>query len=124
MVAFTDPRRGGSRFGCLVPLIVLVAFVYAGILFGRPWFRYQQWADEFHTVGSVAAVLSDSAMRARIVARADSLKLPAAATRSLTIKRLPNPPRVEIRARYTETVHIPWLGDKVLTFTPFREAPL
>ena len=61
---------------------------------------------------------------ARAEARADSLRLPAAAKKKLTIQRLPNPPRVEIRSTYTETVHIPWYGDKVLTFTPFAEAPL
>jgi hypothetical protein len=124
MVTLRDSRRGGSKFGCLLPLVVLVLLLYAGVLFGRPWFRYQQWTDEFHTVAEVAEVLSDSAMRARIEARADSLKLPPAAKRALTIKRLSNPPRVEVRSKYTETVRVPVLGDKVLTFTPFAESSL
>lgn len=124
MVTRSDSRRGGSKFGCLSTLIVLIVFVYAGVLFGRPWFRYKQWADEFQSQAGFAAVLSDSTMRARIVGRADSLNLPPAAIRKLSIKRLPNPPRVEIRSEYTETVHVPFLGDKVLTFKPFAESSL
>lgn len=124
MVTPPAGRRGEGKFGCLVPLAILGLLLYAGILFGRPWFRYQQWRDEIHTVAGFAEALPDSAMRARIEARADSLRLPPAAKKRLTIQRLPNPPRVEIRSTYTETVHIPWYGDKVLTFTPFAESPL
>ena len=78
--------------------------------------------DRFETATGTH-VIADVA-GTRIEARADSLRLPAAAKKKLTIQRLPNPPRVEIRSTYTETVHIPWYGDKVLTFTPFAEAPL
>ncbi|MEO8478401.1 MAG: hypothetical protein ABI542_02115 [Gemmatimonadota bacterium] len=119
-----DPRLGGSKFGCLGTLAVLVLLLYVGILFGRPWFRYQRWNDEIRTVAGFASAMPDSAMRARLESQADSLRLPPAAKRKLTLDRLPNPPRMEIRSEYTETVTIPFLGEKVLTFKPFGESSL
>lgn len=117
-------RRGGSKFGCLGTLAGLVVMLYLGILFGRPWFRYQRWNDEMRTVAGFATALPDSAMRARLEAQADSLGLPLTAKRKLTLKRLTNPARMEIRSEYTEKVNVPFIGQKVLTFTPFGEASL
>lgn len=119
-----DRRLGGSKFGCLGTLVVLVLLIYVGVLFGRPWFRYQRWNDEMRTVAGFASAMPDSAMRARLEAQADSLRLPAAAKRKLSLKRLPNPPRMEIRSEYSETVMIPFLGETVLTFKPFGESSL
>ncbi|HET9066832.1 MAG TPA: hypothetical protein VFN22_13510 [Gemmatimonadales bacterium] len=119
-----DRRLGASKFGCLGTLAVLVLLLYVGILFGRPWFRYQRWNDEIRTVAGFASAMPDSAMRARLESQADSLSLPPAAKRKLTLKRLPNPPRMEIRSEYSETVTIPFLGEKVLTFKPFGESSL
>lgn len=110
-------RRGGSRLGCLVPLALLGAFVYGGILFGRPWFAYRQYRDEMIAVVNMNQAISDSAMVVRIRARADSLGLPAAAKR-VEFRRLQDPPRLEVRAEYTQTVKIPFVGEKVLRFKP------
>ncbi len=119
-----DRRLGGSKFGCIGTLVVLVLLLYVGILFGRPWFRYQRWNDEIRTVAGFASAMPDSAMRVRLESQADSLRLPPAAKRNLSLKRLPNPPRMEIRSEYTETVTIPLIGEKVLTFKPFGESSL
>lgn len=124
MVTLPASRRGASKVGCLVPLVVLGLLLYAGVLFGKPWFRYQQWRDDFNNSAGFATTLSDSAIRSRLAASADSLNLPEAAKRHLNIQRLPRPARIEIRSEYTETVHLPWFGDKVLTFKPFAEADL
>lgn len=117
-------ERGGSKFGCLGTLVVLVVMIYLGILFGRPWFRYQRWNDEIRTVAGFATALSDSAIRVRLEAQADSLRLPTTAKRKLTLKRLTNPARIEIRSEYSEKVVVPFLGTKTLNFTPLGEATL
>lgn len=111
-------------FGCLVPLVLLGLFLFVGVKFGRPWFRYQQWRDELNSAAKFATTLSDSAIRVRITAQADSLRLPKAAKSQLRIVRLTNPDRIIIESRYTETVDLPWLGPKVLKFHPLAEAPL
>jgi hypothetical protein len=117
MVNSLRNRRGGSRLGCLIPLALLGAFVYAGVLFGRPWFAYRQYRDEMVAVVNMSQVISDSAMMVRIRARADSLGLPASAKR-VEFRRLQNPPRLEVRAEYTQSVKVPFLGEKVLHFKP------
>src|SRR5690606_20652870 len=110
-------RRGGSRLGCLIPLLLLGGFAYAAILFGRPWFAYRQYQDEMTAVVNMNQIISDSAMMVRIIARADSLGLPPQAKR-IECRRLNDPPRLEVRAEYTQTVKVPFLGDKVLRFKP------
>lgn len=123
MVNPVDNRRGRGLMGCLFPIALLVAFIYVATLFGRPWFAYRQYQDEIRSVVKLNETLPDSAMTRRILARADSLDLPEEAKR-LSIRRLPDPPRLEIRAEYTRTVHLPLLGDKVITFKPNGVAPL
>ena len=123
MVNPGDDRRGRGLLGCLFPIVLLVTFIYVATLFGRPWFAYRQYQDEIRSVAKLNETLSDSAMTHRIMARADSLDLPEAAKR-ITIRRLPDPARLEIRAEYTRTVRLPLLGDKVITFKPNAVEPL
>jgi hypothetical protein len=75
------------------------------------------------SVAKQSEVLSDSAMTHRIRARADSLRLPPESKR-LSIRRLPDPPRLEIRSEYTQTVKLPILGEKVITFKPNAVEPI
>ncbi len=117
MVMLLRNRRGGSRLGCLVPMLLLGIFAYAAVLFGRPWFAYRQYQDEMIAVVNMNQVTSDSAMLVRILARADSLGLPPAAKR-VQFRRLSDPPRLEVRAEYKYTVKVPFVGEKVLTFRP------
>ncbi|HRP07672.1 MAG TPA: hypothetical protein PLL69_04215 [Gemmatimonadales bacterium] len=116
-------RSGRINFGCLIPLVLIAAFVYAAVAFGRPWFAYRQYQTEMRTVAGMQQSLSDSAIRVRITARADSLRLPPEAKR-LTIKRVGEPSRLEISAKYSQTVTLPFIGEKVLEFRPTgTEAP-
>lgn len=123
MVNPAGNRRGRGLLGCLFPIVLLVAFIWVGIQFGRPWFAYRQYQDEIRTVARLNETLTDSAMTVRIHARADSLDLPREAKR-LSIRRLPDPARLEIRAEYQQTVKLPIVGDKVITFKPNAVEPL
>jgi hypothetical protein len=116
-------RRGRGLFGCLLPIILLVAFIYVAVQFGRPWFAYRQYQQEMRNVAELNESLGDSVMVARITARADSLRLPNAAKR-LSIRRFSDPARLEIRAEYQETVTLPIIGEKVITFKPSAVEPL
>lgn len=116
-------RRGRGLLGCLFPIVLLVGFIYVAVQFGRPWFAYRQYKDEMNSVAELSDILTDSAMTQRIRARADSLRLPPSAKR-LSIRRLPDPPRLEIRSEYQQTVKLPILGEKVITFKPSAVEPI
>jgi hypothetical protein len=116
-------RQGRGLLGCLFPLVLLVGFIYVGIQFGRPWFAYRQYQDEMRSVAKMSETLTDSAMTKRILSRADSLGLPPEAKR-LSIRRLPDPARLEIRAEYQQSVKLPLLGPKVITFKPKAVEPI
>jgi hypothetical protein len=123
MVTLPGGRRGRGNLGCLVSLLLLAAFIYLAIAFGRPWFAYQQYQEEMQTILSMHHTLSDSAMTVRARARADSLRLPPEARR-IILEREANPPRLTMRAEYQATVDLPLLGPKVLTFRPEAEEEL
>jgi hypothetical protein len=116
-------RRGGSRFGCTVLLLLFAAVVYAGFTLGPPWLRYQQYRDEMRTNARFAVTLPDSVIRSRLLERADSLRLPKAA-RQIVIRHTVRPDMIRISAEYDEYVDFIFLGRKKLHFHPSVEEPL
>lgn len=123
MVTHLDRRRGNSRFGCTVLLLVFLAVVYAGFTLGRPWLRYQQYRDEMRTNARFAVTLPDSVIRARLLERADSLRMPKEARR-IVIQRTSSPDMIRISADYDEYVDLLFVGRKKLHFHPSVEEPL
>lgn len=117
-------RHGRGMFGCLFPLVLLGLFLFLGVKFGRPWFAYQQFQDEMRSAAKFASTISDSAIRARITARADSLRLPKGAKERLRLTRFGDPPRILIETSYTAVVELPLLGPREMRFTPTVEEPL
>ncbi len=107
----------------MVSIAVLICLGYAAVAYGRPYFRYSQFLDEMNSSARFADALTDAAINTRIVARADSLGLPPAA-KKVSVRRLTNPARIVIEARYTETVKLPFLAPKVLEFHPRAESGL
>ncbi len=114
-------RRGRGMFGCLAPLVLLALLLFLGVKFGRPWFADEQFQDEVRSTAKFASTLSDSAMRARIVATADSLNLPPAAKTNLRINRLINPSRVLVETHYEVKVVLPFIDPVTLKFTVHAE---
>lgn len=122
-MVISSERRGGSTFGCLVTIVIAAAAVYLALLFARPWFRNEQYQQEMKNLGQEASGLTDSIIRVRLVARADSLELPRLAKR-VAIKRFPREDIIEISASYEVTIQIPLYGPKVITFRPAVRQPL
>jgi len=108
-------------FGCLAPLVLLALLLYLGVKFGKPWFADEQFQDEVRSTAKFASTLSDSAMRARIVAQADSLRLPPAAKKNLRINRLTNPSRVLVETHYEVEVILPFIDPVKLKFSVHAE---
>lgn len=116
-------RRGGSMVGCLLWVVLLVGAGWVGLQFARPWFANQQFEDEMKTAARFATTLSDSVIRRRVVARADSLGLPREAKR-VVIRRSEREGVITIRSRYEVTVTLPVIGPTVLSFEPQAREPL
>ncbi len=117
-------RHGRGLLGCLIPVALVGIAIYLGVQFGRPWFASQQYRDEMRSAAQIATTLSDAAIRARVVARADSLGLPTDARKNLRITRLDNPERIVIESNYSVVIDVPVLGPKTMEFKPRAEEPL
>jgi hypothetical protein len=102
---------------------VLGSAAYVALLFARPWFANQQFEDDFKVAARFASATSDSAIRVRLVARADSLGLPKEAKR-ISIRRFTNEGIVRIATRYEVPVQVPLLGERVMHFDLSVEEPL
>ena len=97
-------RRGTSRLGCLVWLLVFVAVCYFGVNTGKHYFHYYQFKDLMTQEARFAAQRTDDAIRRRLQAFADTLGLPPAA-RNVFIRRVNN--RIFIYCDYYDYLEVP-----------------
>jgi hypothetical protein len=111
-------RRGASRLGCVVLLVLLAVAVYVGLNVGGIYFRYYRFEDEMKQSARFAAQLSDSAIAARISVAADSLGLPRAA-KNVSIVRVGK--SIAISGSYSELVDLK-VWKHFLHFTPSARA--
>jgi hypothetical protein len=100
------PRRGTSRLGCLVSVLLVVTILYFGFNIGEVYLRFYKLRDAMAQEARFAHNRTDDAIRIRIAALADSIGLPDEASR-LTIIRNSN--RIMISSRYSEHVELPLL---------------
>jgi hypothetical protein len=100
---------GKARLGCLFTLAVLAAAVYVGLRFVGVYFRYYQLQDEVKSQASFAPGLSDTAIRDRLVAKADTLGLPLG-PKEWTIRRTRSPSEIVIHAEYEDSVVLQLFG--------------
>jgi hypothetical protein len=107
-------RRGTSRLGCLVSLLLLSAVAYFGFNIGEVYVRFLRLKDAMVQEARFAHNRDDEAIRLRLVAVADSLGLPPAAGR-MVIRR--ESTRIIISTDYIEHVELP------LFVREFRFAP-
>lgn len=107
-------RRGASRLGCLVSLLLVAAVAYFGFNIGEVYFRFYRLKDAMVQEARFAHNRDDNAIRLRIAAVADSLGLPDAAGR-VVIRREAS--RIILSTDYTEHVELP------LFVREFRFAP-
>jgi hypothetical protein len=114
-------RRGASRLGCLLPLLILAIAVYFAIDFGQVYFRAYQFEDAMGSEARFASTLTDDAITRRLAALADSLQLPPGAE-LVTIVRSPR--SISISSDYDEIIKLPMKKERVIHFHPTASASL
>jgi hypothetical protein len=107
-------RRGTSRIGCLVGLLLVVTIAYFGFNIGEVYLRFFRLRDAMEQEARFAHNRTDDAIRLRMAALADSLGLPEAAGRLRIIRRSD---RITISSDYSEHVELP-LFVREFKFTP------
>ena len=114
-------RRGASRLGCLIPMLIVAIGVYFAIDFGQVYFRAYQFKDAMTSEANFASTLTDEAITRRLAALADSLQLPPGAE-LITIVRSPR--TISISSDYDEIIKLPMKKEQVIHFHPVASASL
>lgn len=114
-------RRGESRLGCLVGLLVLVIGIYFGIDFGEAYFKYYQFKDAMGQEARFATDKTDDQIKIRLAALADTLQLPSDAS-SIVIER--SQAVITISSDYDEVIKLPFKKEQVLHFHPMAASRL
>lgn len=97
-------RRGASRLGCLLGLLLGVTVVYFGFNIGEVYLRFYRLRDAMVQEARFARSRDDNTIRAHLAAVADSLGLPDEAGR-VKIRR--EAARITISTDYSEHVELP-----------------
>ena len=116
-------QRGKSSAGCLISLLLFVAFLYYGVNIGEVWFRYYRFVDEMKTQARLAAALDNGTIRRRLQAAAEEIGLPDSAGTKLVVQRTASPREIRIETRYSERVQLP-LFNHTFVFRPRATQPL
>jgi nitric oxide reductase large subunit len=109
-------QRGGSRLGCLIPLLILAVGAYFAADFGAAYFRYYRFKDAMGQEARFATTTTDEQITTRLSALADSLQLPAGAE-LITISRSQS--LITISSDYDEIIRLPLKKERVIHFHPY-----
>ena len=110
-------RRGRTKFGCLLGLLLVVTGVYFGVSVGEPYIRYYRYLDGMKQEARFSARFTDEEIQRRLSALADSLGLPEAAGR-VRVRR--ESKRISLSSSYYERVEMPLIVRDIL-FSPQAE---
>lgn len=108
-------RRGASRLGCLIVLLVLAVFAYVAVDFGEAYFRFYQFKDAMGQEARFATTKTDDQITLRLAALADTLQLPPGAE-LISIQR--GQTTISISSDYDEVIKLPLKKEYVLHFHP------
>jgi hypothetical protein len=108
-------RRGASRLGCLIVLLILAAVAYVAVDLGEAYFRFYQFKDAMGQEARFATTKTDDQITNRLAALADTLQLPPGAELIL-IQR--SPTTITISSDYDEVIKLPMKKEQVLHFHP------
>ena len=117
-MVITRRKRGASRLGCLLQILVLVALVYFGKLAGEDALAYYRFKDAMKNEARFASVRTDQDILNRLRAFTDSVKLPPAA-REINVVRDGN--QIRIWASYDQVFKLPFNKTKVVHLRPSAE---
>lgn len=112
-------RRGSSKLGCLLTLLLVVAGAYFAFNLGEVFYRSYRYEDMIKQQVRFAQHYTDDQIRTRLRAGADSLGLPEDV--SVRIRRSAN--RISVSAEWEEHVELP-LFVRTFRFTPAVSGPL
>ena len=115
---FTSPRRGTSRFGCLVQLIIVGGILYLGVQLGQDGMAYYRLRDAMRQEARFVPKRTDQQIRDRLRAFTDSVKLPEAA-KDINIVRDDN--RIRIWSEYDQEVKLPFGQSRTFHLRPSAE---
>ncbi|HSR15601.1 MAG TPA: hypothetical protein VLL51_07605 [Gemmatimonadales bacterium] len=115
------PRRGASKFGCLLSLLLFAAAILYGGQIGRIYWRYYEFVDEMRLSARFARNRTDETIRRTLWAKVDELGLPEEARR-IQIRRTGPPPRITVSAQYREQLDLPLGGPVYIPFRPRVES--
>jgi hypothetical protein len=108
-------RRGESRLGCLIVLLILAVGAYFAVDYGEAYFRFYQFKDAMGQEARFATTKTDDQITKRLSSLADSLQLPPGAE-LITIQR--SPTVITISSDYDEVIKLPLKKEHVLHFHP------
>ncbi len=103
MVTVRRSRRGASRFGCLIQLLLLAVLLYLGVNVGDVYLRFYRFQDAMKQEARFADNTSDAQITAHLRAVADSLRLPEEA-QGVSVQRTSK--ELYISADYTDTINL------------------
>ena len=86
MVIRLGNRRGASKLGCLVMLLLVSAVGYFGVNVGRHLLKYYELKEAMRAEARYAASRSDVVIKRRLSSLVDSLGLPESA-RNIQVRR-------------------------------------
>jgi hypothetical protein len=108
-------RRGESRIGCLLPILILAVAAYFAVDFGEAYFRFYQFKDAMGQEARFSSDKTDAQITTRLSALADTLQLPPGAE-LITIER--TPAMITISSDYDEIIRLPMNKERVIHFHP------
>jgi hypothetical protein len=111
-------RRGTSRLGCLVQLIILGGIIYFGVFMGEDALSYYRLRDAMKQEARFAGHRTDQQIRDRLKAFTDSVQLPDAA-KEIKIVRDEN--KIHIWTDYDQEVKLPFNQSRVIHLRPSIE---
>lgn len=111
-------RRGASRLGCLLQIVVLVSVIYFGLLAGEEALAYYRFKDAMKTEARFASIRSDDVIRKRLRSFADSVKLPPEAS-EINVVRDGN--QIRIWSSYDQPIKLPFRRTRIVHLRPSVE---
>jgi hypothetical protein len=117
----TPRRRGASKFGCLLSLVLFGAAIYYGAQLGKVYWRYYEFQEDIRTAARFARTQTDQVIYRNLVSSIDALGIPAEAKR-LVIRRVGPPFTIQIRTEYRERIDLPLGRVWYIRFRPRAES--
>jgi hypothetical protein len=103
-------RRGATRIGCLMFMLIVAAVGYFGTNFGEAYINFLRYQDHMQGVVRFAKTTSDAQMKTDLANFADSLGLPDAA-RNVAVRR--GTKEIVVYANYYVRVELPGFAKDV-----------